>query len=845
MVGRQLGKWSSFALGWMSIALAITAGAGLVVSLLRRPPWQKFSGLLLLGWGVLFSACIVSWQTGAVLPVNNFGGWFGTMTAGGLSILLGLGSYLIPALMFIWGSRLWAKKPALRPGTAASGIALLGALFLMLFVGQFSLNAVWYPAPGYAAAYRPAGLAGRALTGFLHQLIGGFGALLVLLAGAAVSILLLTNIRLHFLTACFHRILAALRRRLPGRPAQTAPAAPATAPDEQRPPTEAPPPTPESPAKEPAPSRPPRPAQPRRQPLRDFDLSKFQQAFLDQLDQPGPDDRQFKDPRQSEREATLLIEKLSEFGITGRIAAIESGPMVTRFELEPAPGIKIQRIGALADDLALALSAERIRILAPIPGKSAVGIEIPNKNRLTVHLREILTSEAFTLEHTALGFALGTDITGEPYCADVTKMPHILIAGTTGSGKSVCINSIIASIIYRSSYRQVRLLCIDPKQLELPIYNSIPHLINRTTTDPKKAVEELNEVVRVMEVRYGEFANLGVRDIASYNKRAVQEGLEPKPYIVVIIDELADLMLRAPTEIEERITRLAQMSRAVGIHLVLATQRPSVDVITGLIKANFPCRIAFQVASKTDSRTILDQNGAEALLGRGDMLFLPPGRGDPTRLHGSFISADAAIRIVNLWTVAYLTERLAGRVEDPEASARLLVERDVVDIFYDPAKRGIRRKREALNEILPEEVADELLSESYYDPLPEVRSGAIEEHERREQVEARVLDEKLEDAARIVVRHQEASVSMLQRRLDIGWARAGRIIDQLEESGIVGTYAGSKSRKVLIETEGQLQQLLEQLRNPPGAKPTADSEPAAGAVAADEDQEELTAGDDA
>jgi S-DNA-T family DNA segregation ATPase FtsK/SpoIIIE len=281
----------------------------------------------------------------------------------------------------------------------------------------------------------------------------------------------------------------------------------------------------------------------------------------------------------------------------------------------------------------------------------------------------------------------------------------------------------------------------------------------------------------------------------------------------VVIDELADLMLRAPTEIEQRITRLAQMSRAVGIHLVLATQRPSVDVITGLIKANFPCRIAFQVASKTDSRTILDMNGAEALLGRGDMLFLPPGKGDPIRLHGSFISAQANIRIVNLWTTTYLTQLLKGKVEDPEDRARALVEREVVDALYDRSKAGSRRKREVISEILPDEVADELMSLDYHEPLPEVRSGALEEHEREQEQRdrERKLDEKFADAARIVVRHKEASVSMLQRRLDIGWARAGRIIDQLQESGIVGPYVGSKSRKVLVPDEVQLEDLLGRL----------------------------------
>jgi S-DNA-T family DNA segregation ATPase FtsK/SpoIIIE len=316
-----------------------------------------------------------------------------------------------------------------------------------------------------------------------------------------------------------------------------------------------------------------------------------------------------------------------------------------------------------------------------------------------------------------------------------------------------------------------------------------------------------------MEARYGEFANLGVRDIVGYNERAEQEGFERKPYIVVIIDELADLMLRAPNEIEMRITRLAQMSRAVGIHLVLATQRPSVDVITGLIKANFPCRTAFQVASKTDSRTILDMNGAESLLGKGDMLFLPPGKGEPTRLHGSFVSDRAAKRIVDLWARTYLTELLTGLVENPAECARKMVESDVVDVLYDKEKSGVRRKLDDLRTILPEEVVDNLMARKYYDTLPEESPQVLAERTRAQE-DNRERDEKFAEAAQIVVRHREASVSMLQRRLDIGWARAGRIIDQLEQTGIVGPYVGSKSRKVLVDNEANLQKMIDGQKAP-------------------------------
>jgi len=390
-------------------------------------------------------------------------------------------------------------------------------------------------------------------------------------------------------------------------------------------------------------------------------------------------------------------------------------------------------------------------------------------------------------------------------------MPHILIAGTTGSGKSVCINCIIASIIYRSSQNDVRFLTIDPKQLELPIYNPIPHLLGTTTIDPGEARDELNKVILIMEQRYGEFARAGVRDITEFNAKMINEAKPKKPYIVVVIDELADLMLRAPVEIEEKITRLAQMSRAVGIHLILATQRPSVDVITGLIKANFPCRIAFQVASKTDSRTILDMNGAESLLGRGDMLFLPPGKGEPLRLHGAFISAAETKKIVDLWSEYYLTELLDNFIPDGKIKAREIIQQGALEILLDKEKASIKEKRQQLYSLLPENVVDNLLALDYHRQLPEIEQADKKKSEIKESL--REIDEFFAEAAKLVYRHKEASVSMLQRRLDVGWARAGRIIDQLEQAGIVGPYVGSKSRRVLAETEDELNQLIAQAQH--------------------------------
>jgi S-DNA-T family DNA segregation ATPase FtsK/SpoIIIE len=755
---------------------------------------------------------------------GNLTGIVGRWFAGGLALGLGFGAYAIAVLAVPWGLNLLRKRPVPKDLTQSGFIVLLGVyldLFLAYFAGRWALLGP----PPKSALYPLGGKAGLGIVHGLEKLIGPAGTLIFLIGTFLMVLALFTKLRVPEL-GWLRRLVAALVAALKQKP-QTASLKPqATTLETPNPKPQTPTPEPKTASAQPETADrqssianrqleiPREPAPLKRHPAVKFDSSEFQMQFLDPLDQPGENDRVFKDRKESEAEAVVLIDKLKQFGIEGRISDIQSGPMITRFEMEPAPGVKIQSISSRQDDISLALAAERVRILAPIPGKNAVGIEIPNKERRTVFLREVLTSEPFRNEKSPLGFALGTTITGEPYSADLRTMPHILIAGTTGSGKSVCINSLIASIIYRSSRRDVRFLTIDPKQLELPVYNPIPHLLGMTTTDPGKAVDELERVVAIMEARYGEFANLGVRDIVGYNERAEQEGFERKPYIVVIIDELADLMLRAPNEIEMRITRLAQMSRAVGIHLVLATQRPSVDVITGLIKANFPCRTAFQVASKTDSRTILDMNGAESLLGRGDMLFLPPGKGEPTRLHGSFVSDRAAKRIVDLWARTYLTELLTGLVENPADCARKMVESDVVDVLYDKEKSGVRRKLDDLRTILPEDVVDNLMARKYYDTLSEESPQVLAERTRA-QDDNRERDEKFAEAAQIVVRHREASVSMLQRRLDIGWARAGRIIDQLEQAGVVGPYVGSKSRKVLVDNEANLQKMLDGLKAQP------------------------------
>lgn len=796
ILGSYVAGWLRSGLGLMSAAVPVWLGVSALLLFPRKRRWRRCVAAGLVTLGLLAGFSLLTYQLGATGAVDNFGGWLGLQTARYAVKWLGFGAFALVVLLLFWGIVLWQRR-----GTRQD---LMQTAFMLSLGLLFDLFAAYLQLPQIVAGgdVRSAGDLGKTVIVSLARLLGRPGSLAVLVAAALIVLVVFASMRLPEF-GWLREALTGLRRSQPK---------PRTDPRVQK---EVTPPAgeekvdtlPAAARKQTTHDPTPRVVQPHAaKPVR-FRLNEFQEEFLALLDQPEDTRVAFKDPEEAQQEANLLIEKLRQFGIDGRVVEIQSGPMITRFELEPAPGVKIQRIESLADDLSLALSAERIRILAPIPGKSAVGVEIPNKERRTVYLREVLVSEAYRQEKSPLGFALGTTITGEPYCGDLRMMPHMLIAGTTGSGKSVCINSLVMSIIYRSSPQEVRFLTIDPKQLELPVYNPIPHLLSSTTTDPKQAVDGLTRMVGIMEARYGEFANMGVRDIAAYNAVAEEQGLPRKPYIVVVIDELADLMLRAPNEIEERITRLAQMSRAVGIHLVLATQRPSVDVITGLIKANFPCRVAFQVASKTDSRTILDMNGAESLLGRGDMLFLPPGKGEPVRLHGAFVSDQAAQRIVRLWTREYFAGLLSGLVDDSKAKAAEIVDRGVADVFYDRERAGTKRGMEILRSLLPDEVIDNIMARPYHEPLPEERDVRVVRIEG-ESEGGRDIDDKFAEAARIVVRHREASVSMLQRRLDVGWARAGRIIDQLEQAGIVGPYVGSKSRRVLIENEAELEKIL-------------------------------------
>ncbi len=462
-------------------------------------------------------------------------------------------------------------------------------------------------------------------------------------------------------------------------------------------------------------------------------------------EKPGKDTTSQDDVR---RMGQKLIETLASFGVEARINEITRGPAITRFEISPAAGVKVNKIVNLSNDIALNLAAVSVRVIAPIPGKAAVGIEIPNDKVSIVRLRDVVDTDEFRSFKSKTAFALGKDVNGRVIIADISKMPHLLIAGATGSGKSVCINSLITSIIYKADPNEVKLIMIDPKMVELGVYNGIPHLLIPVVTDPRRAAGALNWAVQEMIKRYKLFAENNVRNMSGYNELAEMSGERKLEQIIIIVDELADLMMVSAKEVEDSICRLAQMARAAGMYLVIATQRPSVDVITGLIKANVPSRIAFAVSNQIDSRTILDMGGAEKLLGRGDMLFLPMGANTPTRIQGAFVS-DAETEAI----VEFVKQDFTAKYDE-----------DVIEHI----ERGV-------------------------------------ESDRDKEENAGDADEMLPAAVKAVVEAGQASASLLQRRLKVGYARAGRLIDQLEERGIIGPHEGSKPREVLISRS----QLLE------------------------------------
>jgi S-DNA-T family DNA segregation ATPase FtsK/SpoIIIE len=696
--------------------------------------------------------------------VRNAVGRVGAEVAGDLLAVLGLSALVIPPAVFLWGwGRLGGRLLGHRWRRALGAVLALPSISLLASV----LHHLGILSGGRVD--RPGGFVGDELFRALAYSLGTFGMAVLALTGLALAVICLSERSLlawlDWPSAVLGRAVSWLTVRLAAwkrRRADAAPARPRSPRPAQAPDAAAPAPLELSTA-ETAPAGAEAPlraaAAAKERPAKDAPPKKEQQAFeflgsasaftrpsVKLLDAP-PAASATISQEEMVQNSRLLEKKLLEFGVEGRVTAVNPGPVITSYELEPGPGIKINRIVALADDLALGLKAMSVRVVAPIPGKAAVGVEIPNQQRATVHLREVLACPEYANEALQLPLALGKDAGGAPVVADLTQMPHLLIAGETGSGKSVCISSLILSLLFRAQPKDVRLLLIDPKRVELSAYNGIPHLVDKVASDPRDAARRLQRVVEHMEERYKLLAQVGARNLQSYNRRIALEpptnedmppGTHrgPLPMLVVVIDELADLIMTSQAEVENAIMRLAQMARAVGIHLIVATQRPSVDVLTGVIKANFPARISFRVASKVDSRTILDMNGAEALLGKGDMLFVPPGSSKPIRIHGCNVTEVEIRRIV--------------------------------EFLSKQAK--------------PEEFVWSLLP---------AEPDAAEEGEEE-------TDELYRQAVEMVVQTQQASISMIQRRLRVGFNRAARMIERMERDGIVSPMDGTRPREVLV-----------------------------------------------
>ncbi|MFZ5572609.1 MAG: DNA translocase FtsK 4TM domain-containing protein [Thermodesulfobacteriota bacterium] len=669
--------------------------------------------------------------------VQNVFGLLGSHLAGLLIGLFGLGAFWVPMLLLLAMPRLLGM-----PAARSVGLSLLGGVILMVGTGSlFALRKNAYSLWG--ASYHAGGAIGTALTDFLTAVAKPTGAFFILM----VLILIGLNLALGFSPTRFAVISWRILRTLWGRidamritlqarrekkknRLKTQP----TRQVKETPEIKIQPPPPQ-PVKEA-----PKPQQEEFSFMRDD--RDFRLPSIKLLNDPPPRPTTIDD--ENLRMQSLMVEKkLEDFGVLGKVVAVYPGPVITTFEYKPAPGVKINKIVNLTDDLALALRAISIRIVAPIPGKDAIGIEIPNATRETVSFKEIVSSDNFMKSKSKLTLCLGKDIVGNPVVTELDKMPHLLIAGATGAGKSVGLNSMITSLLFKATPEDVRLIMVDPKRIELSVYDGIPHLITPVVTDMKLATNALFWAVREMERRYQLLSEKKARNITQYNRKFNKEPSgnqenegESLPYIVIIIDELADLMMVASRDVEVALTRLAQMARAAGIHLVLATQRPSVDVLTGVIKANFPTRLSFQVSSKTDSRTILDANGAENLLGSGDMLYLPPGTAKLQRIHGAYISEDEIGRVI---------EFLKNQ-KPPE---------------YDAAV-----------------IESQIKAEESPEP---------EEH-----------DERYDEAVALVTKTKQASISMVQRHLRIGYNRAARIIEMMEIEGIVGPQDGVKPREVLV-----------------------------------------------
>ncbi len=716
---------------------------------MREKRLNEIKGVILVAAGLMVLAALLRperldlpfYASHPNTPPLNPLGIFGAYLSGVLVFLIGrISSFILPILILLPGINLFRQQEAdLRLPRILGGLVLLislGSLAGMVFVRNET------------SAFYLAGFLGFSLSRLATAYLGRLGGYIVFITLAILSFALLTETLISMLisrvmerTRIFTRPVFRFKKK--GKfPAFKSVLSEKTEPSR------------ESLVSEPrvisAVSTPPTTLKPKIQiklkqqesivpqaKPREVKVGDYHLPSLDLLDSPPPlEARQIKEDL--EGNARILEETLEDFGISAKVTAIERGPIITRYELEPAPGVKLNRIVALSDDIALAMKAQSVRIVAPIPGKGRVGVEVPNTQSSFVYLREVLSSPEFQECKSKLALSLGKDISGSPVVADLSDMPHLLIAGTTGSGKTVCVNSLIFSMLFKNTPQELKFLMIDPKMVELAPFNGLAHLLCPVITDAKKAAVALNWVLNEMEERYRLFAKVSARNIDSYNEKQ-----EKIPYIVIIIDELADLMMVSRDQIESAITRLAQLSRAVGIHLILATQRPSVDVVTGVIKANFPARISFKVASKVDSRTVLDMNGADKLLGKGDMLFLRPGESKLIRAQGCLITDKEIERLVDF---------IKAQAEP----------------FYD----------------------EDILEGQHKIGLG---AGAQEK------------DELYDEAVRVVMESNQASVSILQRRLRLGYTRAARIIDTMEQEGMIGPFEGSKPRKILVDREAWLE----------------------------------------
>ncbi|MCK9418172.1 MAG: DNA translocase FtsK 4TM domain-containing protein [Nitrospirae bacterium] len=720
----------------------------MAVNATKQKHWNEMVGLLLFAIGLLITLSLVSYTavdpcfsvSGTGAGIRNTIGIMGAYLSDALLHLFGLSAYVIPLLMFGYALLFTIGWEAEHPLLKKVG----GIIFFLSAGAFFGLGSETTRLFGESVP------SGGMLGGFIARVLvsgfSGIGATIITFTAMVIALMLLTPFSplkaFAWLSDLNGRMMEQLDilitvyrgRKEKAREAKMRPVVPKEPPKIME--------TQKQPSPAPKIVKPEKPVKTVQMPLPGMEKGDkdakgaYELPSLDLLD-PVPVIAKKVSKEDMFAQSELLQHKLQDFDIQGRITQVYPGPVVTMFEFEPAPGVKVSRIVNLSDDLALAMKAGSVRIVAPLPGKAAVGIEVPNNTRETVYFRQILETPEYQSNKSKLKIPLGKDIFGASVIGSIDKMPHMLVAGATGSGKSVAINSIILAILYNARPSEVRLALIDPKMLELSVYEGIPHLLSPVVTQSKKAAETLRAIVAEMDRRYRTLSEKGNKNIDSYNK-AVPEA-ERLPYIVVIIDELADLMMTVAREVEDSVMRLAQMARAAGIHLIVATQRPSVDVITGLIKANLPARISFQVSSKTDSRTILDANGAENLLGMGDMLFQPPGSSHIIRAHGCFVS-EAEIK-------------------------------RVVEFVKKQGKPNYDLLQQRAKEIVEAQVAE------------------VEKSER---------DELYQRAVELVQMNGQASTSFIQRRLRVGYNRAARMIEMMQEDGIVGAADGSKPREVLV-----------------------------------------------